>query len=99
MYELVSKFGILDICYRAGDLESYSGVLDFDYKKISNKISLRAAAQHFNKRAKDKNETTSSCQCNGQCNTKRCVCFNSNRKCNSHCHIKSHSNICCNKNN
>ena len=31
MHELVSKFGIIDICYRVEDLESYSGSLNFEY--------------------------------------------------------------------
>ena len=30
MYVLVCKYGILDVCYRADDLESFSGQLDFD---------------------------------------------------------------------
>ena len=32
MYFLVSKYGILDVCYRTDDLESFSGQLDFDFK-------------------------------------------------------------------
>jgi len=97
MYVLVSKYGILDVCYRADDLESFSGQLDFDYKSIENKISLRSAAQLFNKRAHDKSDTNVSCNCNGKCADKRCNCFSRSLKCNTHCHLKSRTNICCNR--
>lgn len=97
LYSLVTKYGILDICYRAGDLESYCGDIGFDYKKITNKISLRSAAQAFNQRSKDKSETSVSCQCNGKCKDNRCNCFKRDKKCNTHCHLKSVANICCNQ--
>jgi hypothetical protein len=97
MYVLVSKYGILDVCYRADDLESFSGQVDFEYKSIENKISLRSAAQLFNKRAHDKSDTNVSCNCNGRCSDKRCNCYSRSLKCNTHCHLKSHTNICCNR--
>ncbi len=96
-YQLTSKFGILDVCYRTSDLEPYMGSFDFDYSKITNKISLRAAAQAFNKRCKDKSDSMPTCNCNGRCTDKRCSCFSKNEKCSSHCHSKSVTNICCNK--
>ena len=99
MHVLVSEYGILDNAYRVGDLEAYSGVLDFEYDKISKKISLRAAAQLFNNRAKDKSETNGFCNCNGKCEDLRCGCFSKKRKCSSHCHTKSRTNICCNSDN
>ena len=97
MHELVSKFGIIDICYRVEDLESYSGSLNFEYLEIKNYISLRSAAQLFNNRSKDKSETNGVCNCNGKCDNPKCGCFKKNKKCTSHCHLKSHTNICCNK--
>jgi hypothetical protein len=96
-YQLVCKFGILNICYRADDLENYSGEVGFDFKNIKEHISLRAAAQAFNQRNVDKSETIIACNCNGKCLDRRCNCFSKNVKCNSHCHLKSRTNICCNK--
>ena len=42
-YEICTKFGKLNDCLRADELEKYHGTLDFDYKTVTNKVSMREA--------------------------------------------------------
>ena len=75
MYEICTKFGKLNDCLRAEDLEKFHGVVDFDFQAIQNKISLREAARMFGNRKKDKKDIEVSCNCNGECKDRRCSCF------------------------
>jgi FtsZ-interacting cell division protein YlmF len=43
-YRIVYEYGILNDLYGANDLEKYEGLIDFDFKKINNKVSLTTAA-------------------------------------------------------
>ena len=89
-YELVCEHGILADCYRACDLDPYSGIVKVDLKKINEmkKVSLRVAAaaarlaqrgesastEHAQADANRFKETNIVCHCNGPC-------FD-NRRCN-----------------
>ncbi|CAF0918787.1 unnamed protein product [Brachionus calyciflorus] len=92
-YEITTKYGILNICYRASDLEPYSGPLDFDYKTVNKKISLREASHLFNKVRDDVIVVT--CDCKGACSDNRCKCFKNEQKCSSHFHLKVITNKKC----
>ncbi|CAF1062124.1 unnamed protein product [Brachionus calyciflorus] len=87
-YEIVTQYGILNNCLLAGDLEVYSGVLNFDCNKITYKISIREAARNFGKREKDLKYIEVSCDCKGKCKDKRCKSVPNSMKCNSHCQQK-----------
>jgi hypothetical protein len=92
LYEICTKFGVLKDCLRAGDLETYHGVIDFDYTSIKNKISLREVSTKLAGRDKDLKEIEVSCQCTGKCSDNRCSCFLAGLACNSHCHSKKAHN-------
>ena len=89
-YRIVCKYGILNDLYGANDLEKYEGLIDFEFKKINNKVSLTTAAiaASNGRRTKALNEIEVSCACKGKCDDKRCKCFKNDIKCNSHCHGK-----------
>ena len=90
-------YGILDVCLRASELEPFNGVIDYDYKDVRNKISLREASRLQNQRERDIGEIEVKCNCKGKCvNDGRCKCSSKEMRCNSHCHLKSASQ-CCNK--
>ncbi len=97
LYEISTKFGILNNCVRASDLEKYHGNVDFDYKLITNKISLRECARKFSNRSEDLGDVEISCNCKTKCDNRRCSCFAKQIKCNSHCHLKTKENFCINK--
>jgi len=76
----------LNDLYGANDLEKYEGLIDFEFKKINNKVSLTTAAiaASNGRRTKALNEIEVSCACKGKCDDKRCKCFKNDIKCNSH---------------
>jgi hypothetical protein len=97
-YEITSAYGILNDCYRASDLESYHGVLNFDHKTIINKIALSSAASRAGNRDKHIKQIVVTCNCKlTTCKDARCKCFKNNAKCGSHCHAPSSKSVCCNK--
>lgn len=96
-YEIGTKFGILNDKYRAGDLEPYHGLIDFDYTTLKKSISLREAAMLQSNRFVDLKEAAPICNCTGKCSDKRCGCFAKGVKCGSHCHLKKKENCCVNK--
>ena len=96
LYEICTKYGILQDCLSAGDLESYNGIIDFDYKTITNKISLRTVSSMIAGRDKDLKDIEVSCNCKSKCSDLRCGCFKRKLPCNSHCHTKS-AHCCENK--
>ncbi|RMZ93573.1 hypothetical protein BpHYR1_004529 [Brachionus plicatilis] len=79
-YEIVTEFGISNDCLRVGNLEMYHGQLNFDYKSVKSKLSLRIAAMLVNKRSKDLKEIEISCESDGMCSNKRCKCFKEEMK-------------------
>jgi hypothetical protein len=100
-YVLTCESGVLEDLYRADELELYHGLIEFDYSKITNKISLRSAAiaAAGGKRSKPIDEIEVDCDCKGKCSDRRCKCFARQFKCNSHCHGKNsiNCNNCTNK--
>ena len=66
LYEICTKYGILKDCLRAGDLEPYHGVIDFDFNQVKNKISLREVSTKISCREKDLKDIEVSCQCTGK---------------------------------
>ena len=96
---ICTKFGKLNNCVRASDLETYHGPVDFEYSSINSKISLRECAKKFSNRSEDLKDVEVSCNCNGKCNDKRCTCFaHGESNCNSHCHLKSKEINCTRRN-
>ena len=99
-YKLACQWGILEDLYGAQNLEIYHGLIEFNSKTIENPISLRssAIAASNGKRDKPMNEVEVKCNCMAnQSQAKNCKCFNSGLKCNSHCHSKTPTNKCKNK--
>ncbi len=95
--KIKTKYGILNDCYRSGDLESCHGILDFDPGTVLNKTSLTTAANKARNRELNVKDTEISCGCKaGSCSNRLCKCFKNNTPCNSHCHKIQNSN-CCNK--
>ena len=86
-YELLTSFGVLNIKYRASDLEMYFGDIIIPDDVKGKKISLREATKLFNNHpSKQADITKSKCKCKGKCfNDKRCNCFMTGKKCTSHC--------------
>ncbi|CAG8492867.1 4953_t:CDS:2 [Cetraspora pellucida] len=89
-YKLGCTNGIIDTCFRAGDI----GLLESsDYPELteipSTKLSLRTAA------IKQSGISVSKavCHCKGNCLSKRYACSKNNLKCSSKCH--SGNNIVC----
>ena len=97
LYEVVTKFGILNDKYRSCDLETFSGILDIETTTITNKITMREAARKAAKRATDLKDAATTCNCTGDCSRGQCSCFRKNQKCGSHCHLRVKQNFCCNK--
>ena len=85
-HTIVTKYGILANKLRTGDLELYTGHIDFDYKQIDNTTSLTTACKESANRQIDLRVLQVKCNCKSQCTDKRCSCFKNNVKCNSHCH-------------
>ena len=86
-YELLTSFGILNVKYRASDLEIYYGDLQIPEEVKNKKISLREATKLFNNHPKKKVDLSKvHCKCSGKCyEDRRCVCFKNGKSCTSHC--------------
>ncbi|CAF0949887.1 unnamed protein product [Brachionus calyciflorus] len=99
-YQLVCEYGIIESHLRIEELELYSGLLEFEVDKVTEMISIRAAAALAGNRTKAIKEIEVECDCTGKCNTKQCKCIKANLKCNSHCHRKKSvdSKSCLNRN-
>jgi hypothetical protein len=71
-------------------------VVNVDLTKVSEmkKISLRQAANLAANREQDAVAKEVICDCNGPCLDNRCKCFKANKKCSSHCHIKTTKKLC-----
>ena len=66
-YEIITQYGVLNDCLLASELEDYNGLINFDPKAITNKISLREAARLAGNREKDLRLIELKCNCNGKC--------------------------------
>ena len=86
MYRLRCSYGVLNRCYRAGDLEPFSAgySIPVDGWEEEPHISLREAARNqapWNAFAGNK------CNCcPGACDSRRCPCKKKGIDCSSHCH-------------
>jgi topoisomerase IA-like protein len=96
MYELACVYGIIEVKYSSADLEPYPGTVNVDLAKIAEmkKISLRQACNLVANREQDAVPKEVTCNCNGPCLDNQCKCAKANKKCSSHCHIKSTKKIC-----
>lgn len=99
-YELLTAYGVLDVKYRASDLELYYGDIEISDEVKSKKVSLRSVSKLFNNHPiKQKDISKTHCKCKGKCfEDNRCVCFKNNKKCTSHCenHLSGKKGKCCN---
>jgi hypothetical protein len=86
-YELLTSFGILNVKYRASDLEIYYGDIKIPEDVKNKKISLREATKLFNNHPKKNiDQSKIHCKCSGKCfQDRRCVCFKNGKTCSSHC--------------
>ena len=85
MYRLRSKFGVLKVCYHAGDLEGYSCKYDIsvDGWEEAERITLREAA----KLSSPWNVFTGNkCNCSSGCDSRKCPCKKKAIDCSSFCH-------------
>ena len=73
MYQIITKYGIIDNYLRICDLEPYHGLVE---DKIKDNITLREAARLAANRVVDLKDAVVSCNCNGPCNEdNRCSCY------------------------
>jgi hypothetical protein len=82
-YRVGSKFGIIGICYSAGELESL-GTRSFpELDEIPpNQITIREAA-----RLQSVGSVSGGiCNCKSECDNNRCRCKRMSENCNSRCH-------------
>ena len=54
--KLTSEYGIIDVHFRANDLEPNYGMIEFYFNKITNELGIRAAATAAAARDKDLRE-------------------------------------------
>ncbi|KAF0555786.1 retrotransposon nucleocapsid protein [Gigaspora margarita] len=82
-YQLGSKFGVIDICFSAGELD-FLNAAEFPELDIipPTRISVRKASRLQSARAM----SSSICNCKGECNSNRCCCKKNSSKCTSRCH-------------
>ena len=87
LYRLRSCSGVLDNCYRAGDLDGFKGDLTVavDGWVEAPRVSLREAARVFNNPLPSRLPGVL-CSCKGNCTTKRCTCRKAGAACRSSCH-------------
>ena len=82
-YQVGSKFGIIEVCYSAGELEPLGTTSFLELENIpSDKISIREAA-----RLQSAGSISGGlCNCKSECNSNRCRCKRMSEKCGSRCH-------------
>ena len=82
-YRVGSKFGIIEICYSAGELEPL-GATEFPelYEIPSGNVSIREAACLQSAGS----VSGSLCNCKSECNSNKCRCKKMGGKCGSRCH-------------
>jgi hypothetical protein len=82
-YRLGSKYGIIEICYTANELEPLGAAAFPELNEIpSNKISVREAA-----RLQGAGSVSGGiCNCKGECNSNKCRCKKAGGICGSRCH-------------
>ena len=90
-YRLITKYGILDICYSADDLKPSNIVVVCDVED-SVKVPLATAARSYNSRSTPVRTT---CRCKMTCMSSKCKCKAAGFKCSTHCHAFSQK--CLNK--
>ena len=86
MYRLRCKFGILQTCFHAGDLEPFKAKYDIQVEgwQEQPQLTLREAAR---RQAPWKPFTKNHCNCKpGTCETRRCYCKKAGIDCSTHCH-------------
>ena len=86
MYRLQCSYRVLNRCYRAGDLETFSAgySIPVDGWEEEPRISLREAARN---QAPWNAFTGNKCNCcPGACDSRRCPCKKKRIDCSSHCH-------------
>ena len=86
-YQLLSRHGVLNCKYRAGDLEKYSGTFDINLEQAERQyVSLRTASGlESNINIMKSNPR---CMCRSVCKTKSCACRKRKLQCSTHCHPK-----------
>jgi hypothetical protein len=87
-HRIQTQFGIVDRLFPTRELKSVPLVVTNTINIGDNKksITLSQAAKQNSLGTR----IVISCQCNGQCNTKRCRCFKNSVKCSIHCHREDH---------
>ena len=86
-YQLLSRHGVLNCKYRAGDLEKYSGTFDINLEEAERQyVSLRTVSGLESNRNKMKSNPR--CMCRSGCKTKSCTCRKRKLQCSTHCHLK-----------
>lgn len=82
-YQVGSKFGIIEICYSAGELEPLGTAAFPELDSIlPDKISVREAA-----RLQSVGSVSGGlCNCKSECNNNKCRCKKMGEKCGSRCH-------------
>ena len=82
-YQIGSKFGIIEVCYSAGELEPLGTASFPELDDIpSNKISIREAARLQNVGS----VSGSICNCKSEYNSNKCRCKKTDNSCSSRCH-------------
>ncbi len=87
-YELQCQHGILDCRFPTKNLERVPETVaqGIAIGNGTKKISLAQAAE----RESTSNRVSVSCQCKGDCQSKRCRCFKEGFNCTVHCHTEDH---------
>ena len=86
MYRLRCKYGVLQTCFHAGDLEQFKGThrIPVNGWEQQARVTVREAARH----ASPWNSFTKNrCNCKpGTCDTRKCHCKKTGIECSTHCH-------------
>ena len=96
-YELLTAYGVLEIKYRASDLELYYGDID-NLDEVKKTNSLRGVTKLFNNHpVKVKDLSKIHCKCKGKCFEDN-RCYKNGKKCTSHCenHLSGKKGKCSN---
>ncbi|RFU23828.1 hypothetical protein B7463_g12511, partial [Scytalidium lignicola] len=87
-YKVITQSGIINRLMPTKDLGVVDKSLwpDITIPESTKQVTLTLAARE----ASTSQRIRISCQCKGQCNTKRCRCFKEGKNCTVHCHKDEH---------